>query len=471
MPSVGGILPQSTPQDPQHSFRRFLKFGASGRSGHLLRILGVGFGIAVGIGNTIGSGILRTPGEVAGYLGNGWLVFLVWLVGGIYALLCSSSVTELGCMLPRAGGWYVYSRRAFGEEAGFVVGCCDFTVQSVANATLAVAFAEFTGELLPSLSGDIRFLGILALVSLAILNWIGLQTGSRAQEITSAIKAFGLVAVVIAAFTLPVKPGVLTLLPDNPFFVHPHGIFFGLMLALQGVIVTYDGWYAPIYFVEEDKDPAKNLPRSMIGTALACIAIFLLVNAALYHVLHLEHLGGSQIPVMDAAMLLFGSYGKKIILLIAVVGVISSANAGIMFTPRILFSMSRDGLLPRNITSINRGGTPSLALFFSASISIALVLSGSFDMLVAIGSILFVAVYLSGFASLLVLRRREPELTRPYKAWWYPWSTVLVLLASAAFLLGSVIGDPKHSLFTAILISLSYVVSILIVKGKRHSQT
>jgi len=130
-------------------------------------------------------------------------------------------------------------------------------------------------------------------------------------------------------------------------------------LALQGVIVTYDGWYAPIYFVEEDKDPAKNLPRSMIGTALSCIAIFLLVNAALFHVLHMDHLAGSQMPTVDAAMLLFGSYGRRLILLIAVVGVISTVNAGLMYTPRILFSMPRDGLLPRSVTSVNRGGTPS----------------------------------------------------------------------------------------------------------------
>lgn len=470
MPDAGAILPQSTPDDTQHSSRRLLKFGAGSRSGHLLRILGVGFGIAVGIGNTIGSGILRTPGEVAGYLGNGWLIFVVWLLGGIYALLCSSSVTELGCMLPRAGGWYVYSRRAFGEKAGFVVGCCDFIVQSVANATLAVAFAEFSGELLPLLAGHVRLLGTLALASLAILNWIGLKTGSRAQEITSSVKALGLVAVVIAAFTVSVKPGAAALLPNNSFFVRPHNIFLGLMLALQGVVVTYDGWYAPIYFVEEDKDPAKNLPRSMIGTALACIAIFLLVNAALYHVLHMDHLAGSQIPVMDAAMLLFGSSGKRIILLIAVVGVISSANAGLMFTPRILFSMSRDGLLPHNVNSVNRGGTPSPALFLCAIVSIVLVLTGSFDTLIAIGSILFVAVYLSGFASLLVLRRSEPDLGRPYKAWWYPWGTVLVLLASAGFLLGSAIGDLKHSLFTAILILLSYVVSIVIVREKSLDQ-
>jgi len=139
-----------------------------------------------------------------------------------------------------------------------------------------------------------------------------------------------------------------------------------------------------------------------------------------------------------------------------------------MYIPRILFGMSRDGLLPPSITSVNRGGTPTLALFLCAAASIALVLSGSFDALIAIGSVLYVAVYLSGFASLLILRRSEPDVPRPYRAWWYPWSTVLVLLASAGFLLGSVIGDLKHSLFTAILIMLSYVASVLIVREKVH---
>lgn len=445
--------------------RRFLKFGGGNRSGHLLRILGVGFGLAVGVGNTIGGGILRTPGVVAVYLGNGWLIFAVWLLGGVYALLCSSSVTELGCMLPRAGGWYVYSHRAFGEKAGFVVGVCDWTVQCVAIAYLAVAFGEFTGELFPIFAGHVTLLGVLALVFFAVLNWIGLKTGSRAQEITSLAKALGLIALVIAAFTMSVKAGNASLLPSKTF-VLPHSIFLGFILALQGVIVTYDGWYAPIYFVEEDKDPAKNLPRSMIGTTLSCIAIFLLVNAALFHVLRMEYLAGSQMPTVDAAMLLFGSYGRQLILLIAVVGVISTVNAGLMYTPRILFSMSRDGRLPGRISSVNKGGTPSLALFLCAIATIALVLSGSFDTLIAIGAILFVAVYLSGFVSLLILRRREPNLPRPYKAWLYPWSTVLVLLASVAFLLGSVVGDLKHSLFTAILILLSYVVSVLIVREK-----
>jgi basic amino acid/polyamine antiporter, APA family len=176
------------------------------------------------------------------------------------------------------------------------------------------------------------------------------------------LKALGLIALVIAAFTISVKAGTPSLLPST-LFVHPHSIFLGLMLALQGVVITYDGWYAPIYFVEEDRDPAKNLPRSMIGTTLACIAIFLLVNATLFHVLRMDHLAGSAMPAVDAAMLLFGSYGKQIILLISVIAVISSINAALMYIPRILFSMSRDGLLPHSITSVNRVELPRSLCF------------------------------------------------------------------------------------------------------------
>lgn len=444
--------------------------GRAGRkTGHLLRILGVGFGIAVGVGNTIGTGILRTPGEVASYLGSASLVFAVWILGGVYALLCSSSVTELGTMLPRAGGWYVYSHRAFGERIGFVVGCCDWMVQSVANAYLAVALGEFAAGLFPVLTDHVRLIGVAGLALLAFLNWIGLRAGSRAQELTSLAKAIGLLALVLACFTI--WPNTSASAPSvvSNMLGQKHSLFLGLVLALQGVVVTYDGWYAPIYFVEEDLDPARNLPRSMIGTALSCIVIFLLVNAALFHVLRMDHLAGSQMPAADAAMLVLGRYGKQVILLISLVAVISTINAGLLYTPRILYAMARDRLLPRDVTFVNKGGTPALALFLCTLASIILVLTGTFETLIAMGSILFVAVYLSGFASLLVLRRSEPELPRPYKVWWYPWSTLAVSFASAAFLLGSVLGDLRHSLFTAILIFLSYAASRLVVRKEAHS--
>lgn len=435
----------------------------------MLRILGTGFGIAVGVGNTIGSGIFRTPGEVAAHLGSASLVFTVWILGGVYALLCASSVTELGTMLPSAGGWYVYANRAFGKRIGFVVGCTDWMVESVAMAYLAVALGEFAAGLYPSLAEHVRLVGVTGLVLLALLNWIGLRPGSRAQELTSLAKAVGLIALVIACFTI--SPGSATSAPSAAVNLlgQGHGFFLGLVLALQGVVVTYDGWYAPIFFVEEDQDPSRNLPRAMIGTALSCIAIFLLINAALLHVLGMSHLAGSQMPAADAAMLVFGSRGKQIILVISVIAVISTINAGLLLTPRILYGMARDRLLPHGVTAVNKGGTPTRALLLCSFASITLVLVGTFDALIAVASILFVAVYISGFAALLVLRRREPNLPRPYKAWWYPWTTLLVLFASGAFLIGSIVGDLAHSLFTVILILLSYVAALFVTRRKADS--
>ena len=424
-----------------------------------MRILGVGFGIAVGVGNTIGTGIFRTPGEVASHLGSAPLFFSVWALGGAYALLCSNSVAELGTMLPEAGGWYVYSRRAFGERIAFVVGCCDWVVQSVATAYLAVAFGEFMGGFYPGLMAHVQEIGVAILVFLASLNWVGLRMGSRAQELTSLAKAAGLLAFVVACFVVSPKASITlpSLLSDS--FPNKQNVFLGLVLALQGVVITYDGWYAPIYFVEEDRDPSRNLPRAMVGTVLSCIVIFLLVDAALFHILHLNGLLVSQNPAADAAMLIFGHYGKQAILFISLITAISTINAALLYTPRILFAMARNGLVPQRLSSVNRGGTPSLALWLCTIASILLVLNGTFDSLVAVASILFVAVYLSGFVSLIVLRNKEPTLSRPYQAWWYPWSTIVIIVASALFLIGSVIGDLKHSAFTVLLVLFSYAAS------------
>src|SRR5215471_8152979 len=135
--------------------------------GHLLRILGVSFGIAVSIGGTIGSGILRTPGEIAGHLRSPWLIIAVWLVGGAYALFGTAAVTELSTMLPQAGGWYVYSHRAFGNYAGFLVGCCDWVVQCVAISYLATAFGEFMGGLFPALAAHVKLLAAACIAFLA----------------------------------------------------------------------------------------------------------------------------------------------------------------------------------------------------------------------------------------------------------------------------------------------------------------
>ena len=428
---------------------------------HLLRILGVGFGVAVIVGTTIGSGILRTPGEIAAQLGSkNWIVG-VWLLGGAYAFFCTLAVTELGTMLPFAGGWYVFSRRAFGGYAGFVVGCSDWMMQMVASAYLAVAFGEFAAQLQPALHHYVKLLAVATLIVLGLLNWLGLRSGSRAQELTSALKALGLIAFIAGCWLFSpghASPAAAPLHPMGP----KGGLLLAMVVALQAVIVTYDGWYCAIYFTEEDTDPRRNLPRSSIIGVLACIAIFVLVNVALLHVLPMSQLAGSQTPMADAAMAILGNHGRQFILIIALMTALSATSACVLVAPRILFGMARDGLMPAWAAGVNRGGTPAAALLFGTVATIGLVLSGSFETLIAIASFLFVAVYLSGFAALFVLRVREPHLPRPFKMWGYPWSNLAVLLASAAFLVATVAADLKDALFTLVFVALTCPIYLLI---------
>src|SRR5882762_3789690 len=222
-----------------------------------------------------------------------------------------------------------------------------------------------------------------------------------------------------------------------------------------------------IYFTEEDRDPARNLPRSSIVGVLACLAVYVLMNMALLHTFPTNKLAGSEIPGADAAMAIFGGRGKQFIWVLAMVTVLSALNATVLLSCRILFGMGRDGWLPRWLASVNSGGTPIAALLVVSLASIVLILSGGYEMLIGVASFLVVVLYLSGFCALFALRIREPDLPRPFKAWGYPWTNLGVLLASAAFLIATIVGDLKDALFTLILISLSYPVYLLVAWRKR----
>lgn len=437
---------------------------AAPRGGRLLRLLGVGFGIAVGVGATIGAGILRTPGEVAGYTRSAGLCLAFWLIGGIYTLVCASSIIELATMLPRAGGWYVYAQRAFGKRVGFVAGCCDWMNQIVGVAFVSVALGEFIVELYPNLASRETIVTLGALCTLTLLNLIGLRVGSRTQELTSVLKALALVALVVGCFMIPAGAGSTGTAVSLQAH-HPTGLLVGCLLAFQAVVVTYDAWYSPMYFAEEDQHPETDLPRSMLGTVLSCTAIFVLINAGLIHALGMEQLQSVKAPAAQAALVAFGSYGRQFIQLISIITVISCLNATLLSAPRVIYGMARDALLPGTLAGTNQGGTPTGALLLGLAVSSVLILSGSLETLIAIDSVLIVAVYVFGFSSLLKLRRSEPRLARPFKAWWYPWSTLCALAVSVAFLSAAVVGDLRHSLFTIVLVCLSYAAARLIVRS------
>jgi APA family basic amino acid/polyamine antiporter len=350
--------------------------------GKLLHILGVTFGIAVTIGGMIGLGILRTPGTVAAQLGSVWLILVIWVLGGAYAVLGTVSVAELSTSVPQAGGWYVYARRAFGDYGGFVVGWSDWLSNSATIAFVAITLGEYLTALVPALSGGVKVIALTALLLLGLLNWVGLRSGSRFQEVTSFVKAFAFLILVIACFTYGGRyalPGT-----EQAALNPPSGmlaLFVAVMLALQSVIFAYDGWYSAIYFAEENRDPSRNLPRAMIIGVVYVMAIYLLVNLALFYVLPLPQLAASTLPAGAAAQAVFGERGSQIITLLAFITLPGTINVCLMITPRILFAMSRDGLFSSQLATVNRGGTPVGALLLTVIAALLLIVTGTFEIL------------------------------------------------------------------------------------------
>ncbi len=431
--------------------------------GSLLRVLGVGFGLAVTIGGTIGMGILRTPGDVAKQLPTPALFIGIWIAGGIYALLGAISVAELGAMIPRSGGFYVFAHRALGNYAGFVVGWSDWLSTCATIAVISMVVAEYTSVLITPLANQTRAIALAVTIFFAALQWRGVRWGSFTQNLTSLIKVLAFAAFVVVAFIY--YPGAP---PAASALIVPRGfaLLAAIVLALQGVLYTYDGWYGIVYFGEEIRNPKRDVTVSMFGGVLSVIAIYVLVNLALLHVLPMSQLAGEKLAVGAAAGVIFGRYGDTVIRILAIVSMLSTINAYTLSAPRTLYAMSCDGLFAHRATRVNKGGTPTITLIISTVAAILFIVTGTFEKVLAVIAFFFVSYYTMAFISVFVLRRREPNLPRPYRVWGYPWTTLIVLAGSIAFLAGAVISDianhQQGSLRALILLAMSYPAYLIV---------
>lgn len=427
------------------------------QKGTLLRVLGVGFGLAVTIGGTIGMGILRTPGEVAAQLPTPTLYLGVWILGGCFALLGAISVAELGAMIPRSGGWYVFVHRALGNYPGFVVGWSDWMSTCGTLAVIAMVVGEYLAVLIPPLAGRDKSIALVVVLMFAALQWRGIRWGSFTQNVTSLIKTLVFAAIAIAAFTIAGKAQ-----PESPM-IPPHGfaLFGALIIALQGVLYTYDGWYGVIYFGEEVRNPKRDVLRSMFGGTLLVIAIYVIVNLAYIHVLPMSKLAGEPLAAGAVARAIFGPYGDTTIRVLAILSLLSTINAYTLTAPRILYAMSCDELFHHRASRVNKGGTPTVTLVISTIVAVLFILSAKFSAMLAALAFFFVANYSMGYISIIVLRRREPDLPRPYRVWGYPWTTLIVLIGSVAFLIGAVIADKKNSLWALAILAVSYPLYLI----------
>ena len=430
-------------------------------TGRLLKVLGMWFGMAAAIGNAIAAGIVRTPGDIAKNLPNPWLFLGVWVVGGLYALFGASSIAELGAAIPRSGGQYNFSRRALGDYAGFVVGWSDWLSTCGTAAAVAIVISEYSGHLFPVLAGPekVKIISVAVIAGFGILQWRGIRWGSGAQLLTAAIKTAAFFILVVACFVMGQPAHKLAASAGGAALPLPSGwaLAVALMLGLQAVFYTIDGWDGIIYFGEEVREPGRDIPRAIFGSVFSIMGIYLLLNLVALYILPMKEIAGNTFVLGTVADRVFGRYGDPIIRSIMVISMLSCLNANQLFCSRTLYAMSCDGLFFRQAAKVNVGGTPTFSLLLSTIVGIIFVL-GSFERVIAMLSFFFVANYTLTYTSLFVLRKKEPQMNRPYRAWGYPWTTGVALGGSVLFLVGSIVTDQDNAPWALTMLVLSYPV-------------
>ena len=297
---------------------------------------------------------------------------------------------------------------------------------------------------------EVVALSVIAVLTL--VQWMGVRWGGWTQDVTSVLKALAFLFLIAACFYLGNRNPAATSIVAEP----EGSLLFAYILALQAVIYTYDGWSAVIYFSEEVKEADKNIPRAMFGGVFSVIAIYILVNIAFLRVVPLPTIAGQNLAAGVVAQHLFGPYGDTILRSLTIVALISAVNSNVLMAPRVLFAMSRDGLFWRGAAEVNQGGTPDISLLFSSLMAAAFIISGRFDQVIAVLSFFFVANYSLSFIALFVLRRREPDAPRPYRAIGHPFTTGLALLASVAFLVGAIASDTRNSIYALVVLAVSF---------------
>ncbi|RXR18976.1 APC family permease [Flavobacterium amnicola] len=432
----------------------------------LKKILGLSFGIAILIGGTIGVGILRTPGTIAGMLDNYWLIIACWLLGGIYVLIGAGTYAELASMLPKAGGSYNYVKRAFGDYAGFITGWFDYFSNAIAPAFFCIVISEYIVILMPEWQNETTVIAMAFLIGFTLLHATGIKSGSIVQQISSVIKVILFVILIIACFSytgIQIEP-----IKKTPALMDA-GIIISFLKSLQLVLGTYDGWNAACFFAEEDENPGKNIPRSLYFGALLVIAIYIIINMAFLYVLPVSNIANSPLAASDVAKVVFGEKGSIVVTIIAIFSIISVLNAYMMVPSRILYGMSRDGFFIKKGTIINTTGTPIVTLLVSSLFAFILIYIGTFEILFLLSTFMAITVWGSTYVSLIKLRISEPNLERPYKSWGYPYTSILMIVFSIALFTGFAYSDSKSFLAIVGITLLSYPI-FLLLKPKSNKE-
>jgi APA family basic amino acid/polyamine antiporter len=423
---------------------------------------------AIIVANVIGGGILFRPPAVAAAIPDATWFLLAWVGGGVLAFMGAMAYAELAALRPRAGGEYVYLREAFGPLAGFLTGWTSFVAGfSGAIAASAVFLIITLDRFIPGIANDTPLLAIplpgtfavtfsvhtlaasAVIILAALIHIRGVGPGRAASNILTTIKIVSLL--VFIGFGLTAGTGT----PANITQSVGSVTFTGFLFAFIPVMFTYSGWNAASYMAEEVRDPGRNVPRALLLGTTAVIAIYVLINILYLFVIpigELATLGGRSILDVVGDRLL-GARAGNIMAIVAIISLAAGINAWTFAGPRVYFAMARDNAFFKSAARVHPTyKTPAASILAQAGLSILLVLTGSLD---SISNYVGFAITLfagTAVAAVFVLRRREPNAPRPYKAFGYPWTPAIFVLVSLAIVVNAFYSDPRVSLTGTVII-------------------
>jgi len=452
----------------------------------LVRQLGLFDAAMILCGIVIGSGIFTSTGLMAGYLPSPGWILVAWLGGGLLTLAGALTFAELGTALPKAGGHYVYLKEAYGPMWGFLCGWILFLVyMSGGIAALAAAFAEYLGGLWPAVSTS-RYLwqidllpggselvwrvsagqliAVAAILFLSWVNWLGVREGKLVQNILTVIKIAVLGVLVVLGLTLGKGSGF-----DMEW--QPAGMGFGQLamafgVGLVAVSWAFDGWNNVNFAAGEIVNPSRNLPRALLMGTAGVTILYTLVNVVFFRALPLTEMAG-QVRVAELAVdALFGSSVGVVLAGAIIVSILGSLNGSILTGPRIYWAMARDGLFFKSAARVHpQNHTPDRAILLQAVWASILALTGTFSQLFTFVMFVSIMFWIAAAGAVIVLRRKQPDLPRPYKVWGYPWIPLAFILASAGILVSSLLESPVESL-AGVGLTLLGIPVFLIWKGR-----
>ncbi|HXA85144.1 MAG TPA: amino acid permease [Candidatus Dormibacteraeota bacterium] len=412
----------------------------------LRRILGMRDLVLLIIGTVIGSGIFLVPGTILKSVGNSLPVALsVWIIGGVLSLLGALTYGELTAMKPEAGGLYVYIRDCFGPLMGFLFGWTFFFVISTgAAATLSVAFSTYLREFIPLTTWSARLVSVLVIVVIAAVNVRGTRQSADLQNLTTAIKVFALLTMGTALLWFGKGSHIFGASPAASL---PAGsLFSGIGLAMVSVLWAYEGWQYATFSAGETLNPQRNFPLAFLGATLALMGIYLFANLGYVAALGAHEVANSNRVAATALAAAISPAAAKLVTVAILISMFSAANSVTLTAPRVYYAMAKDGLFFQRLAEIHpKFGTPAFAVITGAVWAALLAASGTFEQLLTYVVFVSWSCYALAAASIFVYRKRQPNALRPYRVPGYPWTPLLFILVTAAFVANTVYAKPREA--------------------------